>query len=284
MSYINDALRKVQKEKGSDYASCSDTIFDEAQRPPARPSLAPLAVGAGIVLLVAAVSAAWWWVDTRNTQAPPPAQIVHVPPVVPEPSASVTGAQPQAEQDAAGVQTEVSADVVPEAQTGLAAAKEVLAQAPEQEKKAAPVTSAEKSPQVKSTPVNLKVIYERALKAHREGKLAEAAGLYREVIKADPQHVSAWNNLGVVRMNEKKYGMAAGNFHEALKIQGDYADAHYNLACLYARKSDTKQSLHYLKKAIGANPEARRWARQDRDFETLAGLTEFRQLTEAEDN
>jgi tetratricopeptide (TPR) repeat protein len=281
MSYINDALRKMQKEKGPDYASCSDTIFDEAQRPAARPSLTPFAAGAGIVLLVVAVSAAWWWLDAGKTQTP---SAVQVPPVVSEQPVSVTDAQPQAEQFAGGTQTEIPADTVPEAQPGLPAAKEVLAQAPEQEKKAAPVTSVEKKQQVKSTPVDIKVIYERALKAHREGRLATAAGLYRKVIKADPLHVSAWNNLGVVRMNEKKYGMAAGNFHEALKIQGDYADAHYNLACLYARKSDKKQSLHYLKKAIGANPEARRWALQDRDFENLAGLTEFRQLTGAEDN
>ena len=285
MSYINDALRKKKKKKGTDYTLCSDTIFDEAKKRSDRPVLKPLITGAGIILLVAAVSAAWWWLDLTKGPTPGTVQVVQVPPVVPEEPAVVATEETPAAEAAAGMPVGRPADEVAETLERLPAAGEAPAQTAGQEEDKAPVVAEpEKIPQAKPAPVNIKLTYERALKAHQTGKLAEAAGLYREVIKADPLHVSAWNNLGVVRMSEKKYGMAAGNFQEALKIQHDHASAHYNLACLYARKGDKKQSLYYLKNAIDANPEARLWARQDHDFENLAGLPEFRRLVEAGDN
>lgn len=285
MSYINDALRKVKKEKGSEYEFCSDTIFDEAQKPAGRPPLSPLIAVAVIILLVAVVSAAWWWPEVRKGRSPDNVQVVQVPPVAPAQPSAVVHEEARAVNQEAAAPHELPADAEPEMKPVLPAAGEALTLADVQVEKAeasAPETKNDQQPQL--APAHLKVTYEQALQAHREGKLAEAARLYRIVIKADPLHASAWNNLGVVRMSQKKYGMAAGNFQEALKIKSDYASAHYNLACLYARKGDKKQGLYYLKNAIAANPEARQWAQQDHDFDNLAGLPEFSKLVEAGDN
>ncbi len=73
-------------------------------------------------------------------------------------------------------------------------------------------------------------------------------------------------------------------FNEALNIKHNYVDAHYNLACLYAQKNDTKQSLFYLKNAIDFNPEVRQWAAQDDDLKNLADLPEFKKIMQARDN
>lgn len=287
MSYINDALRKVKKEKGTDYTLCSDTIFDEAKKPARRTVLRPLITGAGVILLVAIVSVAWWWLDLTKGRSAGTIQVVQVPPVVTEePAVSVPEAAPapEAQLDASAEQSSNEAAKTPVEQPVTGETPHQKAVKENEEYSTAAVTEPEKSLQEKPAPVDVKRTYERALKAHHAGKLSEAAKFYREVIKADPLHVSAWNNLGVVRMSEKKYGMAAGNFKEALKIQHDHASAHYNLACLYARKGDKKEGLYYLKNAIAADPEARKWAQQDHDFNNLAGLPEFRQLVEAGDN
>ncbi|PKN10817.1 MAG: hypothetical protein CVU70_02075, partial [Deltaproteobacteria bacterium HGW-Deltaproteobacteria-5] len=88
------------------------------------------------------------------------------------------------------------------------------------------------------------------------------------------------NNLGVIFMQQNKYREAIASFNDALDKQSNYVDAHYNLACLYARKNDTKNSMHFLKKAIGFNPEAIQWAIRDNDLKTLANLPEFKKLVQ----
>ena len=84
----------------------------------------------------------------------------------------------------------------------------------------------------------------------------------------------------ILLMKMKRYKWAIIRFNDALTVKPNYADAHYNLACLYARKNDTKNSMHFLKKAIGFNPEAVQWAIRDNDLKTLANLTEFKKLVQ----
>jgi tetratricopeptide (TPR) repeat protein len=126
-------------------------------------------------------------------------------------------------------------------------------------------------------------LYAQALQKQNKGELEEAKALYKKVIKIDPRHVSALNNLGVIFMNQKMYKQAVASFNEALHIRHNYVDAHYNLACLYAQKNDAKQSLFYLENAIGFNPEVRQWAAKDADLKVLANLPEFTKLMQARD-
>ena len=128
--------------------------------------------------------------------------------------------------------------------------------------------------------VESKALYAQALQRHREGNLDEAKILYRKAVELDPYNVQAVNNLGVIYMGEKKFKRAMMRFNNAIDIKHDYVDAHYNLACLYAKNNDTSKSLLYLKKAIAFNPEARQWAKNDGDLETLIHLPEFKKLME----
>ena len=51
-------------------------------------------------------------------------------------------------------------------------------------------------------------------------------------------------------MSQKRYKRAIMRFKDAIKIKHDYSDAHYNLACVYAKKNNTDRSLLYLKNAV----------------------------------
>ena len=126
-------------------------------------------------------------------------------------------------------------------------------------------------------------LYAQALQKHREGRLEEAGKLYRQVLKKNPRHLQALNNLGVVHLKLKKYRRAIIRFNDALEIKHNYVDAHYNLACLYAQKNDTKQSLFYLKNAMDINPEVREWAIGDNDLKNLADLPEFNKILQTRD-
>lgn len=289
MSYINDALRKIQREKGSDYASCSDTIFDGPKRSDTRPKKLPLIAGALTIIFIAAAGiAVWWWQNVKTGSGPQFAAVVQVPPVAAVPSSPPAVDEPGTVREALPVQDQTPADAAavssPQVQAAPGVGESLSAEAGKDKGSPESAADVNKKELLNPAPASPRVLYERALKKHREGRLKEAETLYQEVVKTDPRHVSALNNLGVIWMNRKMYKQAVESFSKALKVRYDYADAHYNLACLYARKNDKKQSLFYLKNAIDLNPEVRQWALQDHDFKMLADLPEFNQLVGPEGN
>ena len=247
MSYINEALQKVQKEKESPYAPYGDTVSSEGKKPDHRRKRFS-AIGLLIVFFYAAGMIVFLYWPEINIK--PRAVTVIQGPIV---------ATVQPLQDGA-------MEVIEKKQN-------VFIPAGGKKQEASP----------KPSPSDSGILYAQALQKQNKGKLEEAKALYKKVIKADPRHVSALNNLGVIFMNQKMYKQAVGSFNEALYIRRNYIDAHYNLACLYAQKNDTKQSLLYLKNAIDINPEAKQWATQDDDLKVLVDLPEFNQLVQARD-
>ncbi|MBW1742450.1 MAG: tetratricopeptide repeat protein [Deltaproteobacteria bacterium] len=122
------------------------------------------------------------------------------------------------------------------------------------------------------------VLYEKARTFHKRGRLQAARQLYRKTLKADPGHVDALNNLGVIQLQEGNYPAARTSFTEALRLQPDYVDSHYNLACLDALGGEPSQGLVHLRKAIMVDPAVKDWARKDADLENLRGLPGFEEI------
>jgi tetratricopeptide (TPR) repeat protein len=249
MSYINDALRKVQKEKESGYVAYESIVSapgKELNRPqkwlPIIRLLTVLFFATGIIVLL-------YWLEYKKMPAKAPLKTA--------PLVSVIPAKPQ-----------------PVNETPVENIRE-------------PVLKSKKAPpEIKVEPgkVNAKALYAQALKMQKEGNLNEARNLYRELLKIDSQNIQVLNNLGVIHMKNKYYKKAIMRFNDALNIKHDYTDAHYNLACLYAQRNDVPQSLFYLKNAIGFNPEAKNWAKNDSDLKVLANLPEFKKLLERQQN
>jgi tetratricopeptide (TPR) repeat protein len=297
MSYINDALHKVQKEKESLYASSGIFVSSEAKKPDARKKWLPFAILIIIFFFVVGIVALLYWLDVRKTprtvsivqspgiattqpmQSMPPASVPKTPALVPTAQPEIAVPFP-AEVEETPATDNVPAEVKEKKQNAAIPAKvkgkkqNAVIPAGRMKQKASP----------KPELADSKMLYAQALQKQNEGKLEEAKALYERVIKADPRHVSALNNLGVIFMNRKMYQQAVISYKKALNIRYNYVDAHYNLACLYAQKNDTELSLFYLKNAINFNPEVRQWAARDDDLKNLTDLPEFKKIMQARNN
>ena len=78
---------------------------------------------------------------------------------------------------------------------------------------------------------------------HLGGRLAEAERVYRVGAKADPFIAF---NLAVVLEDLEREPDAIVAYREALALDPQFADAHFNLARLYERAQDPKASLRHL--------------------------------------
>ncbi len=121
-------------------------------------------------------------------------------------------------------------------------------------------------------------LYTQALALQKKGELNKAKELYEAALKHFPGLVSALNNLGTIYMSEKNYPAARVLFEKAIRIDSSYVDPYYNLACLHATNKDIKRSLFYLKKAISVDKEARKWAKADKDLQNLRGHREYEEI------
>ena len=279
MSYINDALNKVQKEKESSCAPYESSVALEDKKPDKRRKWFSV-IGLAIVFFYAAGMLVWlYWPDVRKAgSAVTPVQspgIATVPSIKGLPAAEVP--------ETATPQPLTPADVaapMPAIVEKKSAADKTLAVEKKEKKQNVVIPAGEVKQDASPMPArkDTTALYAQALRRQSKGELEEAKVLYRKVIKADPRHVSALNNLGVIFMNQKMYEKAVASFNEALHIRHNYVDAHYNLACLYAQKNDTKQSLFYLKNAMVLNPVVRQWAARDDDLRNLADLPEFNKI------
>lgn len=279
MSYINDALNKVQKEKESSCAPYESNVSVEDRKPGKRRKWLSV-IGLAIVFFYAAGMLVWlYWPDVlKATSVVTPVQsprVGMVPSIKGMPAAEVPKtAAPQPLAPA-----EVAAPMPALVEKKPAADKTLAVERKEKKQNVViPAGGMKQEVSLKPALKDSETLYVQALRKQSKGDLEEAKALYKKVIKADPRHVSALNNLGVIFMNQKMYEQAVASFNEALHIRHNYVDAHYNLACLYAQKNDTEQSLFYLKNAMVLNPVVRQWAARDDDLRNLADLPEFNNI------
>lgn len=260
MSYINDALRKAQKEKESRYVAYGSIVSKDAEKTEPVQKWLPI-IGISMVCFFAAgmIFLLYWPEDKK------------IPTIVPVRAPIVVSLVP--------VKSPVIVTAVSE---GSPVNKETIADP----KNKAGLHRETASAKIKVKPeiADFKILYEQALQRQREGKLEDAQNLYKKVIKIDPQNIEALNNLGVIYMMKKVHKLAIIRFNDAIKIKHNYPDAHYNLACLYAQKNDAARSLFYLKNAIRYNPEVIKWAKDDSDLQALADLPAFKKLLEKPQN
>lgn len=290
MSYINKALQKAQKEKESQYAAYSGIIFtdaEKAQQPSSRRVLAEVSIL--IILIVGAVVLLYRLIDVKMLVATP-VSIPVAEPVVDflSPSLNATGPVPAPSP----VQMNISAAFLPPAAPAVPENRQLTGKLlPTKNKN----DEADKQPSAKIVPVaasvkekpeavNSKILLQQAMKKQKEGRLAQAREIYRQIINREPRNLQALNNLGVIYLSQKNYRRAALRLNDALAVQPNYVDAHYNLACLYAQTKEFDRSLQYLKTAARINPEVRNWAKKDHDLQELSRFPDFNNLLAGQEN
>jgi tetratricopeptide (TPR) repeat protein len=91
-------------------------------------------------------------------------------------------------------------------------------------------------------------------KSIAQGAYAEAIAIFQDLIKLNPSHAIALNNLGAALFKMGRYKEAEGCFQQAIKLTADYADPHSNLGNLLLMRghfADAERSFRY---ALKINP------------------------------
>ncbi len=243
MSYINEALKKAQREKDALYLKYTGILSARGKDKKALSGRLLWVFILGITGIFLAFGAYSW----LNTPEKPIA-------------ASTGGAKAQGNRPA-----------VPT--SGVSDRVQRMAQAVEPK-------SPEKPAQATST-VNAQTLFERADRFRKQGRFKDAKRFYEEALKIDPDHVDALNNLGVIYFSDRDYSTAQRKFEAITRIRPGDVDAYYNLACVHAVKGELRDSLAYLRKAISLRAVVREWAREDPDLNNLHGLPEFEEILKA---
>jgi len=90
----------------------------------------------------------------------------------------------------------------------------------------------------------------------KDGKIDEAIGVFREIIRNNPNNVNALRFLGVTYWNEKeKMDDAEALLRRVVEIAPDFAGAWLNLGMLQVQRHKHMDAIHSFQQATGLEPE-----------------------------
>jgi tetratricopeptide (TPR) repeat protein len=102
--------------------------------------------------------------------------------------------------------------------------------------------------------LTLKKTFDLALKNHQEGKTDIAQDLYRQVLKIDPNHKFALNNLGIIFKELGENQKAKECYEKAIAIDPNYVNAHYNLGVVFKELREFEKAKECYEKVIEIDP------------------------------
>ena len=85
-------------------------------------------------------------------------------------------------------------------------------------------------PPQQPSPLAAENAFEQALALHAQGRLWEAEQLYKRVLKASGQHFGALCQLGILRLQQRKFDDAVRLFRRATNVERSSAEA-TSLSC-----------------------------------------------------
>jgi protein O-GlcNAc transferase len=94
----------------------------------------------------------------------------------------------------------------------------------------------------------------KAIKAHEQGNLVAAAGLYEEVLRTEPNNATAMSNLAVIVMSRRDYVTAEQYLWRALAIKED-AGTYSNLGVVLKARGRLREAIAAYRRAIELKPE-----------------------------
>jgi tetratricopeptide (TPR) repeat protein len=90
---------------------------------------------------------------------------------------------------------------------------------------------------------------------HEQGNHQKAKAFYRRALQLNPAHPNAWNNLGVIALEEKFFPTAKRCFELSLQAEPEDAKTHYLLARTLMEMDDRPAARVAVKKALELQPE-----------------------------
>lgn len=117
---------------------------------------------------------------------------------------------------------------------------------------------------------------------YKQGKYAESAAAYSEVVKQEPSNGRAWFFLGMSYHSQAQYEQAIAAFEKNLTIAQNPL-AMYNIACGYSRLKQADKAFEWLDKTVKTGPGAIANPEKDADLENIRGDARFAKFLEALD-
>ncbi len=102
------------------------------------------------------------------------------------------------------------------------------------------------------------------LAQRRLGETGLAKQSLLEAVRARDSDIAAWNELGLIAMQDRKWEEARGYFERALHAQGNYPPALYNLGLVYRALGMRPEAVRSFRNYLQADPSAS-------DAETVRG-------------
>ena len=101
--------------------------------------------------------------------------------------------------------------------------------------------------------LTIEEIFNLAIKNHQEGKTDIAQKLYNQVIKINPNHADAFNNLGLIFEKLKDYQKAKDCYEKAIIINLNHSPALNNLGNCLRDSGEFQKAINCYEKAIETN-------------------------------
>ena len=101
----------------------------------------------------------------------------------------------------------------------------------------------------------VKELWTAGVQHHQAGRLAEAEACYRRLLAAQPNHVQASSNLGVVLKNQGKLDEAVVAYRQAIRIKPDYAETYSNLGNALTDQGNLAEAVAAHRQAIRIKPD-----------------------------
>ncbi|MBE9092642.1 tetratricopeptide repeat protein [Tychonema sp. LEGE 07203] len=93
----------------------------------------------------------------------------------------------------------------------------------------------------------------------KQGKQAEAADRYEQVIVASPNHAGAHSYLGYFKQENGQIAEAIFHYKQALKINPNLSETNLYLGCALEEQGKVAEAIEFYNKAIQLCPESPNW-------------------------
>ena len=103
------------------------------------------------------------------------------------------------------------------------------------------------------TEINIKHAFNLAIQYHQKNNLNEAKKIYLQILKINPNHVNAHNNLGAAYKQLGEIEKAKSCFEKVIQLNPNDVDGHNNLGLLLFELKEIQKAKSFFEKTIQLN-------------------------------
>lgn len=107
----------------------------------------------------------------------------------------------------------------------------------------------------KYNPTDSDILFNLALSYKKDGDLAAAIKMYKEVLQLEPDSIDALYNLGGCYREQKEFDKAIESYLRVIGLDCNHMSASNNLAFIYQLQGQTEKAIQCFKKVLELNPD-----------------------------